>query len=281
MLQLSEIWIYPVKSLGGIPLNHAKVTDRGLAYDRRWLLVDDDGLFLTQREFPELALFKTSINDSFLTITHQKKTSESLQIVLNQSDYDANSIIKVTVWDDTIDAFEVSENASTWFTERLGLSTRLVYMPEESHRKVEAEYAVSGNEINSFSDGYPFLIIGQTSLDDLNSRLEEPIPMNRFRPNFVFTAGQAYEEEGWHEISIGGLVFFGVKPCGRCVITTIDQELGIKSGKDPLVTLSKYRKAGKNVLFGQNLVGTQLGAVSIGDEIKVLSSRKLAKFEVK
>lgn len=280
MLQLSEIWIYPVKSLGGIALNHAKVTDRGLSYDRRWLLVDDDGLFLTQREFPELALFKTAIDASFLTITHQNKTSQTVQIALNDSGFDTKNKIKVTVWDDTIDAFEVSEMASAWFTQQLGFSTRLVYMPEESHRKVDAAYTVSGNEINSFSDGYPFLIIGQSSLDDLNSRLEEPIPMNRFRPNFVFTAGEAYEEEGWREISIGSLSFFGVKPCGRCVMTTIDQELGVKSGKDPLATLSKYRKAGNSVLFGQNLVGTQLGAVSVGDEIKVLSRSKLAKFEV-
>ena len=280
MLQLSEIWIYPVKSLGGIALQSAKVTDRGLEHDRRWLLVDDDGLFLTQRQFPELAIFKTAIDDSFLTITHQKQTSESLQIKLNQSRFVVENKIKVTVWDDTIDAFEVSSYASAWFTERLGLSVRLVYMPDESHRKVDAVYSVSGAEINSFSDGYPFLIIGQSSLDDLNSRLKEPIPMNRFRPNFVFTAGEAYEEESWREMSIGGLPFFGVKPCGRCVITTIDQDLGIKSGKDPLLTLSKYRKAGKNVLFGQNLVGTQLGKVSVGDEIKVLSRGKLAKFEV-
>lgn len=280
MLQLSEIWIYPVKSLGGIPLQNAKVTDRGLEHDRRWLLVDDGGLFLTQREFPELALFKTAIDDSFLTITHQKQTSESLQIAFNQSSFDVKNRIEVTVWDDTIDAFEVSETASAWFTELLGFSVHLVYMPEESHRKVDNEYAVSGNEINSFSDGYPFLIIGQSSLDDLNSRLEQPIPMNRFRPNFVFTAGEAYEEESWHEIYIGEFLFFGVKPCGRCVITTIDQELGVKSGKDPLLKLSKYRKAGKNVFFGQNLLGTQLGAVSVGNEIKVLSRSKLAKFEV-
>ena len=280
MLQLSGIWIYPVKSLGGIALQSAKVTDRGLEHDRRWLLVDDDGLFLTQREFPELALFKTAIDDSFLTITHQKQTSESIQIKLNQSSFDSKSKIKVTVWDDTIDAFEVNATASNWFTKRLGLSVRLVYMPEESHRKVDVAYSVSGAEINSFSDGYPFLIIGQSSLDDLNSRLKEPIPMNRFRPNFVFTVGEAYEEESWREMSIGGLLFFGVKPCGRCVITTIDQDLGIKSGKDPLLTLSKYRKAGKSVLFGQNLVGTQLGKVSVGDEIKVLSRGKLAKFEV-
>ena len=279
MLQLSEIWIYPVKSLGGIALQNAKVTDRGLANDRRWLLVDDDGIFLTQRENPELALFQTAIDGSFLTITHQKRNSESLQIALDLSGFDAENKIKVTVWDDVIDAFEVSETASVWFTERLGFSARLVYMPEESHRKVEQEYAVSGEEINSFADGYPFLIIGQSSLDDLNSRLKDPIPMNRFRPNFVFTAGEAYDEESWYELSIGGLPFFGVKPCERCVMTTVDQELGVKSGKDPLLTLSKYRKAGKSVLFGQNLLGTQLGAVSVGDEIKVLSRNKLAKFE--
>lgn len=280
MLQLSEIWIYPVKSLGGIALQNAKVTNRGLAHDRRWLLVDDDGLFLTQRKNPELALFQTAIDASFLTITHKKQNSEALQIALNDSSSELSAKIKVTIWEDTIEAFEVSETASKWFTERLGFSARLVYMPEESHRKVEQEYAISGEEINSFSDGYPFLIIGQASLDDLNSRLNEPISMNRFRPNFVFTAGEAYEEESWCEMSIGGLKFFGVKPSGRCIMTTVDQELGVKSGKDPLLALSKYRKAGNNVLFGQNLVGTQLGEVAVGDAIQVLSRSKLAKFEV-
>lgn len=268
MLQLSEIWIYPVKSLGGIKLQNAKVTDRGLEHDRRWLLVDENGLFLSQREYPELALFQPEIIEDFLNITHRVKLA-TIKIPLHQSFSESDAIINVTVWEDNIQAYELSSEVSDWFTENLGFSVRLVYMPDKSHRKVESKYALTEDNINSFSDGYPFLIIGQSSLDDLNSRLKESLPMNRFRPNFVFTGGEAYEEESWKEFTIGELTFFGVKPCARCIMTTVDQEKGVISGKDPLLTLSKYRKVGNNVLFGQNLIGPKEGSVSVGDAIAV------------
>ena len=271
MLQLSEIWIYPVKSLGGIKLQQAQVTDRGLEHDRRWLLVDENGLFLTQREHPKLALFQPEIEGDFLTITHREKRA-TIKIPLHQSFSESAAKINVTVWDDTIQAHEVSPDISRWFTQYVGFPVRLVYMPDESHRKVATEYAVTENDINSFSDGYPFLLIGQSSLDDLNSRLKESLPMNRFRSNFVFTGGKAYEEESWKEFTIGGLTFFGVKPCARCIMTTVDQEKGVISGKDPLLTLSKYKKAGNNVLFGQNLIGPKEGSVRVGDEVIALVS---------
>jgi uncharacterized protein YcbX len=270
MLQLSEIWVYPVKSLGGIQLQESKVTDRGLELDRRWLLVDDNGLFLSQREHPELALFKPEIVGDFLRITHSVHL-ESIDMPLRPFFSDEAVKIKVTVWDDTIDAFEVSQAATDWFAKQLGISVRLVYMPQESERKLDPDYAITGDEITSFSDAYPFLIIGQSSLDDLNGRLKLKIPMNRFRPNFVFTNGGAFEEETWREFSIGKVFFIGVKPCARCVITTVDQEKGIISGKDPLKTLAKYRNFDNKVLFGQNVIGLGLGSVTIGDAVSVLS----------
>jgi uncharacterized protein YcbX len=273
MLQLSEIWIYPVKSLGGIQLQESKVTDRGLELDRRWLLVDDNGRFLSQREHPELALFKPEIVGEFLRITHRTHL-EFIDIPLRPAFSDGVAKIKVTVWDDSIDAFEVSQTATDWFTKQLGISVRLVYMPQESERKLDPDYAITGTEINSFSDGYPFLIIGQSSLDDLNERLEVKIPMNRFRPNFVFTNGDPFEEDTWREFSIGNVSFIGVKPCDRCVMTTVDQEKGIVSGKDPLKTLAKYRNFGNKVLFGQNVIGLGLGSVMIGDLVRVSSFNK-------
>jgi uncharacterized protein YcbX len=273
MLQLSEIWVYPVKSLGGIQLQESKVTDRGLELDRRWLLVDDDGRFLSQREHPELALFRPEIVGDFLRITHSVKL-ESLDIPLRPVFSDLNSKIEVTVWDDMIDAFEVSQKITDWFTKLLGFSVRLVYMPEESERKLDPDYAITGAENNSFSDAYPFLIIGQASLDDLNGRLEVTIPMNRFRPNFVFTNGEAFEEDNWRDFTIGNVSFVGVKPCDRCVMTTVDQERGMISGKDPLKTLAKYRNFGNKVLFGQNVIGLGLGTVAVGDVVRVLSFNK-------
>ncbi|HSD07348.1 MOSC domain-containing protein [Flavobacterium sp.] len=269
MLKLSEIWVYPVKSLGGISLQSSNVTDRGLELDRRWLLVDETGLFISQREHPELALFKPEIDGDNLKITH-RKLSESIAIPIHPTE---NVLIKVTVWEDTIDAFEVSSEISDWFTKLLGFSARLVYMPDESERKVDPDYAISGEEITSFADAYPFLIIGQSSLDDLNNRLEQKVPMNRFRPNFVFTNGKAFEEDSWRNFRIGNVSFVGIKPCDRCVMTTVDQEKGVVSGKDPLKTLAQFRNFGNKVLFGQNVIGLGLGKVSVGDEIKVLTSK--------
>ena len=277
MLKLSEIYIYPIKSLGGIRLDATNITTRGLEKDRRFMLVDENGRFLSQREYTQLAIFKTEIEGEYLKITH-KKGGQTIKVNLSPSSQ--STPIQVTIWDDETTAIEVSQEASNWFTQALGIPTRLVYMHEESQRKVESNYALTGDEITSFSDGYPILIIGQSSLDDLNNRLENPVNINRFRPNLVFTDGEPFEEDAWHEFTVGGVRFFGVKPCARCIMTTIDQETGEKKGKEPLLTLNKYRKAGNRILFGQNVLISQLGTVSIGDDVTVLSRKKLAKFEI-
>ena len=280
MLQLSEIYIYPVKSLGGIRLSTANITTRGLENDRRFMLVDKDGNFLSQREHSQLAIFSTEIEGNFLLITNKKDGNTfktSLHYSLNQQ---VNKLLNVQIWDDETSAIEVSQEASKWFTQALGISTRLVYMPEESQRRTEPEYSLTGEEITSFSDGYPILIIGQSSLDDLNNRLENPININRFRPNFVFTGGEPFEEDAWYEFNVGNVRFFGVKPCARCIMTTIDQETGEKKDREPLLTLNKYRKVSNKILFGQNVLISQLGTVSVGDNVTVLSRKKLAKFEI-
>lgn len=280
MLKLSEIYIYPIKSLGGIRLETANITSRGLENDRRFMLVDENGRFLSQREHPQLAIFKTEIEGDSLTITHKKNGSSlkiALQYSLNQKITNAQI---VSIWDDETSAIEVSNEATNWFTQALGIPARLVYMPEESLRKTDAQYSLTGEEITSFSDGYPILIIGQSSLDDLNNRLENPVNINRFRPNFVFSDGEPFEEDAWHEFTVGNVHFFGVKPCARCIMTTIDQETGEKKGKEPLLTLNKYRKAGNKILFGQNVLINQLGTVSVGEDVKILSRNKLAKFEI-
>lgn len=264
MLLLSEIWIYPVKSLGGISLSQAQLTDRGLEYDRRWLLVDENGTFLSQREHAILALFQPEMHAGKMVITY-RKTGSYIEVPLHYTKDQA--LFTVTVWEDTIKAFEVDAAISAWFATILGFSARLVYMPDDSHRKVDVDYAISPTDTNSFSDAFPFLIIGQSSLDDLNNRLKKPIGMSRFRPNFVFTGGEPYEEDSWREFNIGGLLFYGVKPCGRCVMTTIDQEKGVVSGKEPLKTLAKYRMKGNSVLFGQNLIGQSKGKIEVGNPI--------------
>lgn len=277
MFKLSEIYIYPIKSLGGIRLEKANITTRGLENDRRFMLVDKNGQFLSQREYPQLAIFQTEIKGDFLKITN-KKTGQNLKV--NLSPNSQSFALSVTIWDDTTTAIEVSQEASEWFSQALGVPARLVYMHEESQRKVESNYALTGDDITSFSDGYPILIAGQSSLDDLNNRLENPVNINRFRPNFVFTDGEPFEEDAWHEFTVGDVRFFGVKPCSRCIMTTIDQETGEKKGKEPLLTLNKYRKAGNKILFGQNVLVSELGTVSVGNDVTVFSRKKLAKFEI-
>ena len=278
MLQLSDIYIYPVKSLGGIRLDTSEVTDRGLKYDRRWMLIDENNRFVSQREYPQLALFSVTIQGDNLLITN-KKTGEVLTIS-NSLNHSATKSLNVIIWDDEVKAYEVNEMCNEFFTKGLGKPIRLVYMHDENIRKTDAEYSLKGDEITSFSDGYPILIIGQSSLDDLNNRLENPVSINRFRPNFVFTDGEPFEEDAWHEFTIGNIRFFGVKPCSRCIMTTIDQETGEKKGKEPLLTLNKYRKAGNKILFGQNVLISQLGKVKVGDLIEVRSLEKLDKFKV-
>lgn len=263
-LKLSEIWIYPVKSLGGIRLQSSAVKEKGLPYDRRWMLVDENGTFMTQRVHPKMALFALAINDHHLTIRHQ---NDSIDLPLNPSITTPQQ--PVIIWNDTVAAHEVSQEHSQWFSDRLALKCRLVYFPEENPRAVDPAYKVNDEHV-SLADAYPFLIIGQQSLDDLNTRLTDPVPMNRFRPNFVFTGGESYEEDTWRNFSIGANRFVGVKLCARCVLTTVNQVTAEK-GKEPLRTLSGYRTRNNKVLFGQNLVALDHGVIKVGDSITVQS----------
>jgi uncharacterized protein len=174
----------------------------------------------------------------------------------------------VQVWDDRCSAIAVSAEADAWFSRLLGQPCRLVFMPDETHRPVDREYAIDG-EITSFSDAYPFLLVGKASLDDLNSRLEVPVPMDRFRPNIVFTGGQPFEEDEFHHFRINAIDFFGVKPCARCSVTTINQRTS-EQGKEPLKTLAGYRSRNNKVLFGQNLVHKGRGMISTGQLLQVV-----------
>ena len=266
--KLSELNIYPVKSLGGISLKEAEVTDRGLKYDRRWMIVDRDEKFITQRHHPQLALLKTKINHNKLILSHKTKDISPLVVPTNSN---LTEITIVNVWDDLVSALAVGRYADEWLNEVLGFKCRLVFMPDDSQRFVDREYAAQ-NEIVSFADAFPFLIIGQSSLDDLNSRLEESIPMNRFRPNFVFTGGEPYEEDSWLKFKIGNIAFEGVKPCSRCATITVDQD-SADGDEEPLKTLSTYRKVGNKTYFGMNLIHDGTGTVRVGDEIEVLEKK--------
>lgn len=257
---VSQLYIYPIKSLGGIELKSAEVLPKGLEYDRRWMLVDAQGLFMTQRIEPKLALFKTSITESGNIIIKFNGDVLTVPSTTYEDSFTAR------IWDDLVEVHEVDTNVSEWFSKHLGSICKLVAFPEDNHRPVDADYALNPGDQTSLSDGYPILLLGQSSLDDLNTRLKDSVPIDRFRPNIVFTGGQPFEEDRFIQFSINKVAMAGVKPCARCVMITIDQQTALTS-KEPLATLSAYRKAGNKVLFGQNVIPLQSGVISVGDEI--------------
>ncbi|ASU34507.1 MOSC domain-containing protein [Mucilaginibacter xinganensis] len=274
MLQISELYIYPIKSLAGIKVKNARITPTGFEHDRRWLLIDENNAFLTQREHHQMALLQVTIKNDGLLVTH-KINQKSIPVPFNDPSI-KYSEVTVSIWDDTCRALLVSNHADKWFTEMLGINCRLVYMPDETKRAVDPRYAPS-DAVTSFADAYPFMMIGQASLDDLNNRMPEALPMNRFRPNIVFTGGGPYEEDLYAHFTVGGISFYGVKLCARCVLTTVNQE-NAKKGKEPLKTLASYRFKNNKILFGQNLVHDGEGEIAVGDEIKVFQKHIEERF---
>lgn len=233
MLRVSQLFVYPIKSMGGVELTEARVTDRGFEHDRRWMLVDDNNRFLSQREFAQMALLKVSLHLDGLLVTHAVLGSHAIIPYLPET----NETGSFTIWDDTVSGQYVSTDADKWFSQILNTKCRLVYMPDDSERIVdpEAKY-VSEKKLTSFSDAYPFLMIGQSSLDDLNDRLEIKLPIDRFRPNIVFTGAEAYAEDTMASFTIGNIQFNGSKLCARCNVPTIDQDTAI-AAKEPTRTL--------------------------------------------
>lgn len=259
MKRLTEIWIYPIKSLGGIRLRSSRVLPKGLEHDRRWMLIDEHGGFLTQRTLPSLALIKMEHHANRLWVSYQ---NERWPLPWQPS---GTGRIRTHVWDDEVFVREVDESRSGWFSDILQQPVRLVAFPEEEARPVDPRYAHAHEHV-SLADGYPLLVIGESSLADLNSRLKSPVPMNRFRPNLVFSGGEPYEEDGWDFFAIGQNKFKGVKPCARCVMTTIDQATAQMS-KEPLATLASYRKRDNKIYFGQNVIALNAHEIHEGDEI--------------
>lgn len=261
-LTLQDIFIYPIKSLGGIRVSEALVQEKGFQYDRRWMLVDSHLRFVSQREFPKLALLQVEVRKDGLVVFSKMTKDLHLSIPFEMAN---GPEVEVSIWDDRVIAQVVNKEVGEWFSAFLGFSVELVVMPESTHRKVDSRYAVNAESV-SFADGMPYLIIGQSSLEDLNSRLEVPVPMDRFRPNLVFSGGPAFLEDELKKIRIGSVEFQIVKPCARCVLTTVDQNTGV-AGKEPLKTLASYRNIKNKVMFGQNVVALQSGIIRIGDPI--------------
>lgn len=264
--------------MGGIAVDRARVTDRGFFPDRRWMLVDPDNVFMTQRDWPSLALFRLKLLEDGLrvvSVLHPDPLVIPFRPAVEASpgvhslgagaaEVGAGSA-DVRIWDDVVRAQFVGAEADAWFTSALKTPCRLVYMPDDTKRITDPDYVPEGG-LTSFADAFPFLLIGQASLDDLNSRLGTPLPMNRFRPNIVFTGGTPFLEDSLGSFTIRGIRFRAVKSCARCVITTIDQQTTIQ-GKEPLRMLARYRAVGHKILFGQNLTHQGAGELAVGDEL--------------
>jgi len=262
---LTQINVYPVKSLGGLSVTKADVEPRGLRHDRRWMLVDRKGRFLTQRALPRMALVSACLTAGGLTLA--APGMEPLTVPFEpQAPARRQS---VQVWATVCEAAPVGEQTDGWFAEFLGVPCRLVFMPDDTRRPVNPNHA-AGEGIVSFADGYPLLLLGEASLDDLNARLASPLPMNRFRPNLVVSGVPAYAEDEWTRVRIGSALFHGVKSCDRCGLITVDQETGEAAGPEPLRTLAAYRTKDQKVLFGRLLIPEGAGAVHVGDAVEVL-----------
>jgi uncharacterized protein YcbX len=263
MLHVSQLFIYPIKSLGGIAVTHANVTPTGLEHDRRWMLVDEQNQFLSQRTLPQLAHFKLQLLPNGLQVLHVP-TQASIVIPYQPQ---TQAYAEVHIWDDVCTGQFVSAEADAWFSAHSGISCRLVYMPDSTRRQVDLRYAPEG-QITSFSDAYPILLISQESLDDLNNRLAEPLPMNRFRPNIVCKGEQPYIEDRLSDFTINGIHFNGVKLCSRCTMTGVNQDTA-QTGTEPLKTLATYRKRNNKIYLGQNLIHNGKGTIRIGDVLDI------------
>lgn len=260
-MKISALHLYPVKSCAGLSPVSWPVDELGLRYDRRWMVTTPRGEFLTQREVPALALVVPEIRPPHLVL----RAPGMAELVL-ALDPMGGRPIATQVWDDPLSVVAPDHKADAWFSEVVGLEVVLAWFPPQVVRPLDPTYAKRGGR-TAFSDGFPFLVIGEASLADLNARLATPLPMNRFRPNLVVAGSAPFAEDGWGRFRVGGIEMEGVKHCARCVVTTTDQATGKRMGDEPLRTLATFRRHERGVMFGQNVVHYGTGMLTVGDPI--------------
>ncbi|CAN5770713.1 MOSC domain-containing protein [soil metagenome] len=264
-MQVTDLFVYPLKGAAPVRLTAASLDAFGIRHDRRWMVIDEAGRFVTAREQPCLLQIETTFDGDVPVLSSSRAGELRLE-----SDAAAQSVVtRVRVWQDTVDAIDQGDAASAFITRHLGFDARMVHMPDSTLRQADRACAEEGDRV-SFADGFPLLLIGQASLDELNARLAVPVPMQRFRPNVVVAGAPAHDEDAWRRIRIGAVECDVVKGCARCVVTTIDPATAI-AAKEPLRTLATYRHAEGQVWFGQNLIHRGTGAVRVGDTVSVLA----------
>ncbi len=267
-IKITGLTIYPVKSLAGISLQSSELDSMGLKFDRRWMVVAPDGLFLTQRRYPQMALVSTSLKDGRLILSKDGK--EDYQVPEISADAET---MQVRIWRDTVTAQRVGDDSDAWLSDALGFDCHFVHIADDEIRQCSLDYAEEGDR-TGFADAYPMLLISEESLADLNSKLKEKgkdlVTMMRFRPNIVVAGCDAFAEDKWKALTVGDIAMRGIKLCDRCILTTVDPTTGKRTGKEPLETLGEYRKWDNNVYFGMNIVHDQLGSLKVGDEVTIL-----------
>lgn len=265
-MKVAGLYLYPLKSARHLPVEEAVLDDLGPAGDRRWCVVDPEGRVVTQRECPALATIEVDLTPEGIVL--RRDGLESLEVTVPTH---SEPRLSVRVHDDRTEGSAASREATEWLQAALDRPVRLVHMPSSVRRDVNRKYGRPGDHVG-FADGYPLLLTSEASLEELNRRLEAPVPMDRFRPNVVVSAERPFEEDGWKRIRIGTADFRVVKPCARCVVITTDQRTGAR-GVEPLQTLATFRKFEGKVLFGQNLIHDGRGSIRIGDRVEVLERR--------
>jgi len=268
MITLASLIYYPIKACRGFEVDETNVRRMGLEHDRQMMTITPEGHFLTQREHPRLALVSPSISGEKLTLS--APGAISLTIGIQKS----GPTRPVDIWRSKgVQAVDQGEGAAEWFSDWLGASVRLVHIAEGYLRKVNEQYAVNTDDHTGFADGYPILLVSEESLEDLNTRLEKPVPMNRFRPNLVVRGCESFAEDTWSRIRIGDTEMAVVKPCARCVVTMINKET-LEKSKEPLKTLASYRKQGSGAMFGQNVIPLNEGRLRLGMNVEILSLKE-------
>lgn len=263
-LTVSELAIYPVKSLGAVSLSRMLFDSFGPAGDRRYVVADRDGRFVTQREFPRMTLVQVTLRDRSLEFVAPAMPAFSLATPHIEN----SERREITVWRDRVRACDMGDAIAVWLSSYLGVDVRLYFMPDDSVRAVDPQYARSGDRVG-FADGFPVLLIGAASLEEFNRALPEPISSLRFRPNIVVAGAAPYAEDTWRRVRIGAIEFDVVKPCSRCVIPSIDPHT---AQKQAIVaqTLARLRRRDNAVYFGQNLIARGSGEIGIGDVVTVI-----------
>jgi uncharacterized protein len=265
MITVSNLTYYPIKACRGFDLTETRVERMGLADDRRMMVVTPDGEFLTQREHAKLALVTPTLKDDSVTLS--APNFDSIHFAIQKS----GTPTPVNIWKSKgVNAIDQGDESAQWLSDWLGVAARLVHVDQTFKRRLNPEYAVSDEDHTGFADGYPILVISEESLQDLNSKLGSSLPMNRFRPNIVVKGCEPFAEDTWKRIRIGGIEMALVKPCPRCVVTTIDKET-LEKNKEPLKTLSKYRMQEGGAMFGMNVIPLGEGVLRVGMTVEILA----------